>query len=139
MAAGGLDVAATIDVVEEALRLHAEGDTRLPSKSALLWSDELGSEEKDGRIMAMPAYVGGSVGLVGLKWIPSVPSNPSRGLPRGIGGLVDVVKSPMYATAVGLVMYGAKQQENSPYFKIREDNVYRKVKNRMKEWLGEIF
>jgi cell division protein FtsA len=45
----------------------------------------------------------------------------------------------MYATAVGLVMYGAKQQENSPYFKIREDNVYRKVKNRMKEWLGEIF
>ena len=88
MAAGGLDVAATIDVVEEALRLHAEGDTRLPSKSALLWSDELGSEEKDGRIMAMPAYVGGSVGLVGLKWIPSVPSNPSRGLPRGIGLIV---------------------------------------------------
>jgi cell division protein FtsA len=62
-----------------------------------------------------------------------------RGLPRGIGGLVDVVKSPVYATAVGLVMYGAKQQENSPYFKIREENVYRKVKNRMKEWLGEIF
>ncbi len=62
-----------------------------------------------------------------------------RGLPRGIGGLVDVVKSPVYATAVGLVMYGAKQQESSPYFKIREDNVYRKVKNRMKEWLGEIF
>jgi len=27
----------------------------------------------------------------------------------------------------------------SPYFKIREENVYRKVKNRMKEWLGEIF
>ena len=54
VAAGGLDVAATIDVVEEALRLHAEGDTRLPTKSALLWSDELGSEETDGRIMAMP-------------------------------------------------------------------------------------
>jgi hypothetical protein len=85
VAAVGLDVAATIDVVEEALRLHAEGDTRLPSKSALLWSDELGSEEKDGRIMAMPAYVGGSIALAGLKWIPSVPSNPSRGLPRGIG------------------------------------------------------
>ena len=62
-----------------------------------------------------------------------------RGLPRGIGGLVDVVKSPMYATAVGLVLYGAQQQEASPYFRIREENVYRKVKNRMKEWLGEIF
>jgi len=27
----------------------------------------------------------------------------------------------------------------SPYFKIREENVYRKVKNRMKEWLGQVF
>jgi len=62
-----------------------------------------------------------------------------RGLPRGIGGLVDVVKSPMYATAVGLVIYGAQQQAASPYFKIREENVYRKVKNRMKEWLGQVF
>ena len=62
-----------------------------------------------------------------------------RGMPRGIGGLVDVVKSPMYATAVGLVIYGAQQQNDSPYFKIRDENVYRKVKGRMKEWLGQIF
>ena len=62
-----------------------------------------------------------------------------RGMPRHIGGLVDVVKSPMYATAVGLVIYGAKQRLGSPYFKIREENVYRKVKDRMKQWLGEIF
>jgi ornithine cyclodeaminase len=88
VAAGGLDVAATIDVVEEALRLHAEGETRLPKKSALLWSDEPGNEETQGRIMAMPAFVGGSIGLAGMKWIPSVPSNPSRGLPRGVGLVV---------------------------------------------------
>ncbi|BDG10295.1 cell division protein FtsA [Anaeromyxobacter paludicola] len=62
-----------------------------------------------------------------------------RGMPRGIGGLVDVVKSPQFATAVGLVLYGKEQQEGSPYFKIREENVYRKVKSRMKDWLGEIF
>jgi cell division protein FtsA len=62
-----------------------------------------------------------------------------RGMPKGIGGLVDVVRSPVFATAVGLVIYGAQQRAGSPYFKIREDNVYRKVKNRMKEWLGEIF
>jgi ornithine cyclodeaminase len=35
--------------------------------------------------MAMPAFVGGSIGMAGMKWIPSVPQNPSRGLPRGIG------------------------------------------------------
>jgi cell division protein FtsA len=62
-----------------------------------------------------------------------------RGLPRGIGGLVDVVKSPQYATAVGLVVYAARQQAGSPYFKIREENVYRKVRTRMQRWLGEIF
>ena len=62
-----------------------------------------------------------------------------RGLPKGIGGLVDVVKSPMYATAVGLVLYGAHQQEVRPYFKIRDENVYRRVKDRMKEWLGQVF
>lgn len=32
-----------------------------------------------------------------------------RGLPTKIGGLVDVVRSPSYATAVGLVMFGAEQ------------------------------
>ena len=50
-----------------------------------------------------------------------------RGMPRGIGGLVDVVKSPMYATGVGLVVYGAKHTRTARMFRIREENVYRKV------------
>ncbi|MFL5322300.1 MAG: cell division protein FtsA, partial [Myxococcaceae bacterium] len=62
-----------------------------------------------------------------------------RGLPRGIGGLVDVVKSPMYATGVGLVVYGAKHQDRR-MFRIRDDgNTFKKVKGRMREWLEEIF
>ena len=32
-----------------------------------------------------------------------------RGNPTKIGGLVDVVRSPSYATGVGLVMFGADQ------------------------------
>jgi cell division protein FtsA len=32
-----------------------------------------------------------------------------RGAPTKIGGLVDVVRSPSYATGVGLVMFGAEQ------------------------------
>lgn len=61
-----------------------------------------------------------------------------RGIPRGVGGLADVVKSPMYATGVGLVLYGARNQ-GSKHFKIREDNIYRKITHRMKNWLAEIF
>lgn len=61
-----------------------------------------------------------------------------RGSPRGIGGLVEVVTSPLYATGVGLVLYGG-HQNGSRMFCTREGNVYHRVKERMKEWLEEIF
>jgi N-[(2S)-2-amino-2-carboxyethyl]-L-glutamate dehydrogenase len=85
VAAGGLDMDGTIAIVEEALRLHAKGEAIAPKKSSILWSDELDSDERLGRVMAMPAYVGGDLDVVGMKWIPSVPDNAARGLPRGIG------------------------------------------------------
>ena len=59
-------------------------------------------------------------------------------LTRTTYGLVDVVKSPMYATGVGLVVYGARHTDRR-LFRIREENVYRKVRGRMREWLEEIF
>jgi ornithine cyclodeaminase len=85
VAAGGLDMDGTIEVVEEALRLHAKGEAIAPKKSSILWSDDVDSDERLGRIMAMPAYVGGEMDVTGVKWIPSVPDNATRGLPRGIG------------------------------------------------------
>jgi ornithine cyclodeaminase len=88
VAAGGLDMDGTIAVVEEALRLHAKGEAIAPKKSSILWSDDVDSDERLGRIMAMPAYVGGEMDVTGVKWIPSVPDNPTRGLPRGIGLIV---------------------------------------------------
>lgn len=84
-AAGGLDMDACLRTIEETLVLHERRETVAPQKSALHWTDELDSDEKYGRMMAMPAYVGGSIGMAGMKWIPSIPSNPARGLPRGIG------------------------------------------------------
>jgi ornithine cyclodeaminase/alanine dehydrogenase-like protein (mu-crystallin family) len=83
VAAGGTDMAAMIDVIERAFRVKAEGEVRMPPKVMITWADEPGTEEKHGRIMAMPAYVGGEFDVAGLKWIPSVPDNPARnGLPR---------------------------------------------------------
>jgi cell division protein FtsA len=61
-----------------------------------------------------------------------------RGLPQGIGGLIDVVNSPIYATGVGLVKYGSKNMHR-PQFKIGQDNVFEKVIVRMKEWFSEFF
>ncbi|MCA9508399.1 MAG: cell division protein FtsA [Myxococcales bacterium] len=59
------------------------------------------------------------------------------GVPRGVGGLMDVVKSPIYATGVGLVLYGAKHCDHR-HFKVRDDNIYTKVRRRMSAWLNDI-
>ena len=36
-----------------------------------------------------------------------------RGMPQKVGGLTDVVKSSQYSTAVGLLMYGDKQNKKT--------------------------
>ena len=63
---------------------------------------------------------------------------PARlGKPRGIGGLVDVVNNPMYATGVGLVLYGAKNQDHKK-FRIRDANIFNRLIDRMKRWFKEV-
>ena len=60
------------------------------------------------------------------------------GLPTHVGGIVDVVDSPAYAAAVGLVLHGMKRQERSVY-RPRDDKILAKVKHRMSDWLSEFF
>lgn len=55
-----------------------------------------------------------------------------RGAPRNIGGLMDVVNSPIYATGVGLVLYGAENLQEAPR-KFRSGGSI----NRFWKWLGE--
>jgi N-[(2S)-2-amino-2-carboxyethyl]-L-glutamate dehydrogenase len=82
IAAGGLDMAGTMQAVEAAFRLHGQGQTILPPKPVLRWGGPE-TEETTGRIMAMPAYLGGDLRIPGIKWIPSAPQNPAKyHLPR---------------------------------------------------------
>ena len=62
-----------------------------------------------------------------------------RGLPAQIGGLTDVVHSPMYATGVGLVLYGAKNSTQMRFAQVDDASAFNKVMSRMKEWFGEFF
>jgi len=73
----------------------------------------------------------------------SIFSLPARlGRPQGISGLVDVVNNPMYATGVGLVLYGAKHLEsdnqNLKKFRIRDSNIFNRVIKRMKQWFKDV-
>jgi cell division protein FtsA len=58
------------------------------------------------------------------------------GQPWRVGGLQDVVKSPMYATGVGLVLYGQAQAQGRGVsrFRIRDESIFRRVRQRMRDW-----
>ncbi|MEK6546200.1 MAG: cell division protein FtsA [Nitrospinota bacterium] len=62
-----------------------------------------------------------------------------RGFPKGIGGLVDIVNNPMYATSVGLVLFGLKNQQFGKKPKLTDKNLFDKIFNRMKEWVEDFF
>jgi cell division protein FtsA len=59
------------------------------------------------------------------------------GKPQGITGLVDVVNNPMYATGVGLVLYGAKNQAEKK-FRIRDANIFNRIVTQMKRWFKDV-
>ena len=63
---------------------------------------------------------------------------PTRlGKPQGIKGLVDVVNNPMYATGVGLVLYGARNKD-AKKFRIRDKNIFNRIMTRMKKWFHDV-
>lgn len=83
---------------------------------------------------------GGTASLEGLpELVEQIFNLPvRRGYPAGVGGLLDVVNNPMYATGVGLVLYG-KRHGAGEIFKNRERNLFFRVGQRMQRWFGEFF
>jgi cell division protein FtsA len=101
---------------------------------------EVGKTEYSSLIASGIILTGGSALLEGMPELAEQIFNlpVRRGTPIGIGGLVDLVNSPMYATGVGLVLYGSRNRVQSR-FKVGEGNIFTKVTHRMKEWIGEFF
>lgn len=82
---------------------------------------------------------GGSALLEGVTEVAeSIFNLPTRlGKPIGIGGLTDVVNNPMYATGVGLVLYGAGNQDEKK-FRIRDTNIFNRIMTQMKRWFKDV-
>jgi cell division protein FtsA len=59
------------------------------------------------------------------------------GLPRYTGGLADVVRSPRYATAMGLLLEGAQQMQQGRVS--RQNGSVRAVFGRMRDWFQRNF
>jgi len=83
---------------------------------------------------------GGSAELMGVpEMAEQIFNAPSRtGFPQAVSGLVEVVNKPMYATAVGLVLYGAKRIKEGKKFRIRDTNIFGRVMERMKRWFKDV-
>jgi cell division protein FtsA len=61
-----------------------------------------------------------------------------RGFPMGIGGLTDVVNSPLYATGVGLALFGSKSIARDKLYRV-EGNILVRPFKRLKQWVFEFF
>jgi len=84
---------------------------------------------------------GGTALLEGVTEIAeSVFNLPTRiGCPQGLKGLADVVQNPMYATGVGLVLYGARRHpKEKKKFRIRDRNIFNRLVTRMKRWFKDV-
>jgi cell division protein FtsA len=114
-------------------------EPRVEEIFTLIQSDLLRSGYED-LINSGVVITGGSAELNGITEIAEQVFNaPCRvGYPQGIGGLVEVVNKPMYATAVGLVLYGAKRSKGGKKFRIRDTNIFSRVTERMKKWFKDI-
>ncbi len=72
-----------VALVEATYRWHAAGESVNPPSYFLRFPDR-----PTARIIALPASLGGTVHVDGLKWISSVPDNVAAGIPRASAVLI---------------------------------------------------
>lgn len=78
--------------------------------------------KKSGFASATPSGIvltgGGALTIDAVSCCKRVLQMPTRiGTPSGLSGLIEEISSPSYAAAVGLVLYGASQQQATPSIK----------------------
>jgi len=83
---------------------------------------------------------GGTASLEGLpELVEQIFNLPvRRGYPAGVGGLMDVVNNPMYATGVGLILYG-KRYGSEGRVKNAERGLFGKMGQGVKKFFSEFF
>ena len=102
---------------------------------------DLVAQEVDNTGLLVPNGVvitGGTSLLEGLPLLAEqIFDRPVRiGYPRPLKGLIDQVDNPIYATGVGLVLFGAKHY-NTPSKFIKGSNLFNQIFKRMREWFTD--
>jgi len=87
------------------------------------------------KIASGVVITGGSALLPGMAEIADqIFQVPTRiGYPQNLTGLVDMVNTPMYSTAIGLVLHGLEYSVDKK-FRIRDGNIFNRLLAKMKSW-----
>jgi 2,3-diaminopropionate biosynthesis protein SbnB len=72
-----------MQLVGEAYKVHEQGESTLPHSSFLRFPNN-----NLNRIIALPAFLGGSFNIAGIKWVASFPGNLQHGIDRASATLV---------------------------------------------------
>jgi len=72
-------------------------------------------------------------------YVRSATAIDGGGQPIGIEGLIDIVSSPIYSTAVGLVLYGHYNRDVGTHFKPNGAGLFGYIGGRVSGWLGDLF
>lgn len=94
----------------------------------------------DDLLAAGVVLTGGTAILEGITELAEQVFNmPVRkGTPVGVGGITDIVNSPMYATGVGLVMYGSAGRADYA-IKKKEKKIVSKFAKKFERWFNDFF
>lgn len=105
-----------------------------------LVNNEIRKSGYDGLISSGVVLTGGTASMEGITELAEQVFNlpVRRGIPMNITGLVDVVKSPMYSTGVGLVQYGSRNTMGVQ-FRRESHNIFNTMLSRMRDWMKEFF
>jgi len=87
---------------------------------------EIAKSGQEDSLASGMVMTGGSTLLPGMiEMAEEIFNMPVRmGIPSHVGGLIDVVSSPAYATGVGLVLYGIGHQDKKSFSDSREKSIY---------------
>ncbi|NJB67770.1 cell division protein FtsA [Desulfobaculum xiamenense] len=106
----------------------------------MLVDQELTRSGFKGKLGAGVVLTGGTALIEGMQDLGEQIFNmPTRiGYPREIGGLHDVVNSPMYATATGLLLFGAEKEGAEQSFRIRDEGMFNRILGKMRKWFIDV-
>jgi len=95
----------------------------------------------DELVAAGAVITGGGALLTGtVELAEKILNMPVRiGYPDKVSGLVDKVASPLFATGVGLILYGLKNKDLSELYKTKGENLFKNIIKRLGMWFKENF